>query len=52
MEYVGYIYASADTLLTLTNDILDFSKLETGKMKILMIPIPMNLKGTIHEAVP
>jgi CheY-like chemotaxis protein len=32
--YVDTIYASSESLLTITNDILDFSKIESGKLEL------------------
>jgi PAS domain S-box-containing protein len=39
-EYLGFVQASADSLLKLINDILDFSKIEAGKIEVESIEFP------------
>lgn len=40
-DWVKYLKASADHLLTVINDILDFSKLEAGKMELVAEPFSL-----------
>ncbi len=47
--YVETIYASGESLLTLTNDILDFSKIEAGKLELESQPF--NLRACIDDAL-
>ncbi len=47
--YVDTIYASSESLLTITNDILDFSKIESGKLELERQPI--DLRSCIEDAL-
>jgi signal transduction histidine kinase/HPt (histidine-containing phosphotransfer) domain-containing protein len=48
-EYLDFVQASADSLLTVINDILDFSKIEAGKLEIESIGF--SLRTAINEAI-
>jgi CheY-like chemotaxis protein/HPt (histidine-containing phosphotransfer) domain-containing protein len=47
--YVDTIYASSESLLTITNDILDFSKIESGKLELEYQPF--DLRACIEDAL-
>jgi CheY-like chemotaxis protein len=47
--YIDTVYASSESLLTITNDILDFSKIESGKMELERQPL--DLRAFIEEAL-
>ena len=47
--YVETIYASSESLLTITNDILDFSKIESGKLELEKQPL--NLRSCLEDAL-
>lgn len=47
--YVETIYASGESLLTITNDILDFSKIESGKLELEKQPL--NLRSCLEDAL-
>ncbi|HYG23796.1 MAG TPA: response regulator [Verrucomicrobiae bacterium] len=47
--YVDTVYASSESLLTITNDILDFSKIESGKLELERQPV--DLRGCIEDAL-
>ncbi len=47
-EYVEFLAASGDALLTLVNDILDFSKIEAGQLEL--DPTDFDLRGVVEEA--
>jgi len=48
-EYMGWIKASAESLLTVLNDILDYSKIDSGQMSLESIPF--SLTGLLDEVV-
>lgn len=48
-RFVGTIYESAETLLSVINDILDFSKIEAGKMTLDNIEV--NLRELLEETM-
>src|SRR5512136_2365277 len=47
--YVDTVYASSESLLTITNDILDFSKIESGKLELETAPF--DLRECLEEAL-
>jgi CheY-like chemotaxis protein/HPt (histidine-containing phosphotransfer) domain-containing protein len=47
--YVETIYASSESLLTITNDILDFSKIESGKLELEKQPF--NLRSCLEDSL-
>jgi CheY-like chemotaxis protein/HPt (histidine-containing phosphotransfer) domain-containing protein len=47
--YVETIYASSESLLTITNDILDFSKIESGKLELEKQPF--NLRTCLEDSL-
>jgi CheY-like chemotaxis protein len=47
--YVETIYASSESLLTITNDILDFSKIESGKLDLEKQPF--NLRSCLEDSL-
>jgi CheY-like chemotaxis protein/HPt (histidine-containing phosphotransfer) domain-containing protein len=47
--YVETIYASSESLLTITNDILDFSKIESGKLELEKQPF--NLRSCVEDSL-
>ncbi len=47
--YVETVYASSESLLTITNDILDFSKIESGKLELEREPV--ELRSCIEDAL-
>jgi CheY-like chemotaxis protein len=47
--YVDTVYASSESLLTITNDILDFSKIESGKLELENQPI--DLRSCVEDAL-
>ncbi len=47
--YVDTVYASSESLLTITNDILDFSKIESGKLELERQPV--DLRSCIEDAL-
>ena len=48
-EYVGTIAKSGESLLVIINDILDFSRIESGKLKLEILP--MELRPCIQDAM-
>ncbi|MFP4418534.1 MAG: ATP-binding protein [Chitinivibrionales bacterium] len=51
-EYIETIRSSARLLMAIINDILDLSKIESGKMEIHTVPVPLEvLTKEVHEMV-
>ena len=46
-EYLGLVWSSAESLLTVIDDILDFSKIEAGKLDL--DPFPFGLRESVEE---
>ena len=53
-EYLGYVRASADALLSVINDILDFAKIEAGKQELDLQPFDVSatLQRTLKTMAP